>query len=298
MPFDFYKRSCDLAAAKKRFAVATVIRVSGSSSAMPGSKAIIEDDGEFSGWIGGGCAQGAVRREALQTIDSGLPRVITLDMRDEVLGVGMPCGGVMDVYIEPVLPRPELLIVGHGRIAEAIAAIAYQVNFYISVYDPMATRQAFPQADAIVTDDLDLSCARIDGDTFVVIATQHKGDHLWLKRAIDKGAGYIALVSSHHRAQLVLAYLAANDVPLEDRERIWAPAGFDLGAKTPEEIALSIVSQMVVILRGGSNAQALSVQAAKRRSDPPTGNSGTKSAVECDLIPCRPLHSRILAPGK
>jgi xanthine dehydrogenase accessory factor len=256
MPFEFYKKSCELVAGKKRFAVATVIRVVGSSSALPGSKAIIEDDGAFSGWIGGGCAEGTVRREALQAIDSGCPRVITLDMRDEVLGVGMPCGGMMDVYIEPVLPRPELLIVGHGRIAEAIAAIAHQVNFSISVNDSLARREAFPDADVLVTDDIDLGKAHIDGSTFVVVATQHKGDHLWLQKAINKGAACIALVSSHHRARLVLDYLAANGVGLEDRERIWAPAGLDLGAKTPEEIALSVVSQMIAIYRGGSGAPA------------------------------------------
>src|SRR5579871_6555039 len=113
MPFEFYRKSCELVDAKKRFAVATVIRVEGSSSALPGSKAIIEDDGAFSGWIGGGCAEGTVRREALQCIDNGCSRVITLDMRDEILGVGMPCGGMMEVYIEPVMPQPELLIVGH-----------------------------------------------------------------------------------------------------------------------------------------------------------------------------------------
>jgi len=256
MPFEFYKKSCELAAAKKRFAVATVVRVEGSSSAAPGSKAIIEDDGAFSGWIGGGCAEGTVRREALQSIDSGRPRTITLDMRDEVLGVGMPCGGLMEVYIEPVLPKPELLIVGHGRIAEAIAAIAHQVNFAVTVNDPLAAREAFPAAEVLVTDDIDLSSAKIDRSTFVVIATQHKGDHLWLQKAIAGGAAYIALVSSHHRAALVLDYMAASGIAPEEIDRVWAPAGLDLGAASPEEIALSIVSQMVAIRRGGSGAPA------------------------------------------
>jgi xanthine dehydrogenase accessory factor len=256
MSIEFFKQSSELVAAKKRFAVATVVRVEGSSSARPGSKAIINEEGSLIGWIGGGCAEGTVRREALQCIESGRPQLITLDMTDEVLGVGMPCGGIMDVYIEPVLPKPELLIVGHGRIAETIAALAHQVNFAIAVNDPLATREAFPDAEVVVTDDIDLSAAKIDARTFVVIATQHKGDHLWLQKAIEGGAPYIALVSSHHRAGLVLDYMATHGTAPEDLARIWAPAGLDLGAASPEEIALSIVSQMVAIRRGGSGAPA------------------------------------------
>jgi xanthine dehydrogenase accessory factor len=256
MSIEFFKKSSDLVAAKKRFAIATVVLVEGSSSACPGSKAIIDEEGSLTGWIGGGCAEGTVRREALQCIESGRPRMIRLDMTDELLGVGMPCGGVMDVYIEPVLPKPELLIVGHGRIAETIAALAHEVNFSITVNDPLAQRGSFPDADVLVADDIDLSAAKIDARTFVVIATQHKGDHLWLQKAIDGGAAYIALVSSRHRAALVLDYMAANGAAPEELDRIWAPAGLDLGAASPEEIALSIVSQMVAIRRGGSGAPA------------------------------------------
>ena len=273
MSSEFFKKSSDLVAAKKRFAVATVVRVEGSSSAQPGSKAIIDDDGSLTGWVGGGCAEGTVRREALQSIDCGRPRMIRIDMTDEVLGVGMPCGGVMEVYIEPVLPKPELLIVGHGRIAETLATIAHQVNFAVTVNDPLAKPDLFPNAE-VVTGDMDLSTAKIDASTSVVIATQHKGDHLWLQKAIRGGAAYIALVSSRHRAALVLDYLAANSVAPEELDRIWAPAGLDLGAQTPEEIALSIVSQMVAIRRGGS------AKAAKFKAE--NFDEDVKLITECD----------------
>src|SRR6516225_10017451 len=137
MSSEFYSKAADLGRHGRSFAVATVVRVEGSSSAKRGSKALIDSQGKIvMGWVGGGCAESAVRSEALRCIRSEKPELITLDMQDEVLGVGMPCGGMMDVYIEPVLPQPELLIVGHGRIAEAIAAIAHQVNFSISVNDP------------------------------------------------------------------------------------------------------------------------------------------------------------------
>jgi len=277
MSIEFLQKSNDLAAANKKFAVATVVRVEGSSSARPGSKAIIDAEGNLiAGWVGGGCAEGTVRREAIQCIERGRPQFITLDMTDEILGVGMPCGGIMDVYIEPVLPKPELLIVGHGRIAETIAALARIVNFSVTVDDPSADRRSFPDADRLLTDDLDLSAAGMDRRTFVVIATQHKGDHFWLQKAIEAEAAYIALISSHHRASLVLDYVVANGVAPEKLSRVWAPAGLDLGAATPEEIALSIVSQMVAVLRGGSG------EPLKLKPSAASEEERSKIITECD----------------
>src|SRR5260370_36057542 len=102
------------------------------------------------GWIGGGCAESAVRAEALKAIAEEKPQLITLDMPDEVLGVGMPCGGMMDVYIEPVVPKPELVIAGHGKIAETLGSLGQLMNFSVTVPDPSADREKFPQAHRIV----------------------------------------------------------------------------------------------------------------------------------------------------
>jgi len=251
---DLYAKAAELTAQGKSFAVATVVRVEGSSSAQRGSKAIIDAQGKLLlGWAGGGCAESAVRHEALQCIKLQQPALITLDMTDEILGVGMPCGGKMDVYIEPVLPKPDLLIAGHGRIAETMAAFADLLGFRVIVNDPGAEPSSFPQAAQVVAQDFDLSQTPIGPNTYVVIATQHKNDHLWLQKALDGEAAYVALVASHYRAKLVLDYLAAERVPADKLARIFAPAGFDLGATTPEEIALSIVSQIVALRRGRTN---------------------------------------------
>jgi len=208
------------------------------------------------GWVGGGCAESAVRAEALKCMQQERPQLITLDMQDELLGVGMPCGGVMDVYVEPVLPKPELLIVGHGRIAEVLASMGTLMSFFVTVNDPAAEKQSFPAADRLIQEDFDLSETVINSRTFVVIATLHKNDHVWLQKALESEAAYVALIASAHRARLVLDYLLAAGVSAEKVERVWAPAGLDLGAATPEEIALSIISQMVAVRRGGS-ARAL-----------------------------------------
>lgn len=250
---DHYAKAAEFAAQGKAFAIATVVRVEGSSSARRGSKAIIDAEGRLVlGWIGGGCAESAVRSEALRCIELEEPLVITLDMTDELLGVGMPCGGKMEVYIEPVLPKPELLIAGHGRIAETVAAFAHVLGFRVIVNDPGAEQSSFPQAEQVIAEDFDLSQTPIGPNTYVLIATQHKNDHLWLQKALEGEAAYVALVASQHRAKLVLDYLAAEGVPPDKIARISAPAGLDLGATTPEEIALSIVSQIVALRRGGT----------------------------------------------
>src|SRR5215472_14444793 len=250
---DFFSKAAELSSRREAFAVATIVRTQGSSSAKPGSKALIDSRGKIlMGWVGGGCAESAVRSEALRCIQTEKPVLITLNMLDEVLGVGMPCGGMMDVYIEPVVPKPELLIAGHGRIAQTLARLGQLMNFSVTVNDPSADREAFPEADRLVNRDFNLTETPISAATFVVIATLHKNDHLWLQRALQSEAAYIALIASPHRARLVLDYLHAEGVPKEKLDRVWAPAGLDFGSATPEEIALSVIGQIVSLRRGGS----------------------------------------------
>lgn len=253
MPSELYSKAAELASRGEPFAVATVVRVEGSSSARRGSKAIIDSTGKLLlGWVGGGCAESAVRSEALKCLETGTPHMITIDMSDELLGVGMPCGGVMDIFLEPILPRPELLIIGHGRIAESLSRLGSTVGFTVTISDPTADRASFPQADKIVNEDFELTETQIGSKTYVVIATQHKRDHLWLQKALEARAAYVALIASRHRSELVLEYLRTAGVPEDKIAIVHAPAGLYLGAATPEEIALSVISQIVALRRGGS----------------------------------------------
>ena len=185
----------------------------------------------------------------------------------------------MEVYIEPVLPQPDLLIAGHGRIAEALATFAHLLGFRILVNGPGADRASFPQAEQVIAEDFDLIQTPIGSNTYVVIATQHKNDHLWLQRALQGEAAYVALIASHHRAKLVLEYLAAEGVPADKIARIFAPAGLDLGAATPEEIALSIVSQIVALRRGGSSHALHSTELVM-----PKSNASEKVITRCDAL--------------
>lgn len=278
---DIYTRVAEFAAQRVPFAIATVVRVQGSSSARHGSKALIDAQGKIvMGWVGGGCAESAVRSQALKCISSEQPTLITLDMQDEVLGVGMPCGGLMDVYIEPVLPQPELVIAGHGRIAETLASLGHLMNFSVTVHDPQADRQNFPHAQRIIDKDFDVTQIAFGPRTYVVIATLHKNDHLWLQRALEGEPAYVALVASAHRSRLVLDYLLAEGMPAEKIERVWAPAGLDLGAATPEEIALSIMGQIVALRRGATAVSRK--QSASVTESEPASSAAEKVVRHCD----------------
>ena len=257
---DIFSTLNELSSRGAPFAIATVIEIEGSGSAKPGSKALIDANARvILGWVGGGCVENMVRQEAMESIGDGRPRVVTVDLTDEVFGVGMPCGGTMKVYIEPVLPPPQLVIAGHGRIAETLAVLGQITGFSVTVADPGATGEAFPTADRLVSAGFNSAEINIGPHTYVVVATQHKGDHLSIKKAIEGGAAYIALIASKTRAQLVFDYLASAGIDESKltQARVRAPAGLDIGAQTPEEIALSIMSEIVLVRRGGSGRTML-----------------------------------------
>jgi xanthine dehydrogenase accessory factor len=161
---------------------------------------------------------------------------------------------MMKVFIEPVMPSSELLIVGHGRIAEVLAQLGHLVEFRVTVVDPGATAEAFPFGDRVIASDLTSAEVEIGPSSYVVIATQHKRDHLSIRRAMEGRPAYIALLASPKRSHLVMDYLSALGAAGSEvaDALVYAPAGLDIGAQTPEEIALSVISEIVAVRRGGS----------------------------------------------
>jgi xanthine dehydrogenase accessory factor len=235
------------------YAVATVIDVVGSTSAKTGSKALIDQHGKVvTGWVGGGCAESSTCQAAEKCMQSGTTEIIEIDLDDEVLGAGMPCGGHMRVYIEPSLPKPSLWIMGHGAVAEHLCHLADLMGFAVIVNDSMAEYEKFPDAVQLITDDIDYSLLVPEAEDFVVIATQHKGDHESMSRALASRARYIALIASRKRSRLVLDYLRGKKFSEVEIERVMAPCGLDIGARSPAEIALSVISEMVLVRRQAS----------------------------------------------
>lgn len=241
--------------AKRPFALATVVETAGSVSAKTGAKAVIGSDGHvISGWVGGGCAEATVCHTAVDCIASGESKVIELDLDDEVLGTGMPCGGSMRVYVEPVVPKPRLWILGHGQVAESLCAMGAVMDLEIVVDDPMAERARYPAASQIVADDLNYDQLAPGKDDYVVVATQHKGDHESMARCLRSEVRYIALIASRKRSKLVLDYLSDQGFGERDLARVYAPAGLDFHARTPQEIALAALSEIVMLRRAGNSA--------------------------------------------
>lgn len=252
MTIDILNLQLELQRARRAYALATVVEIMGSSSAKPAAKALIDQSGKIiAGWVGGGCAQSMISRAALESLATGEPQVIDVDLTDEIFGAGMPCGGHMRVYVEPVLPKPVLWLMGHGRIVESLCEFAFRLGFEVTVNDPQAAIERFPTASHVISDDNRYQQLLPQAGDFVVIATHHKGDYEALTQALRSGAVYIALVSSRKRAQLVLGRLAQEGFSKESLVRVRAPAGLGLGGTLPEEIALAIASEMILVRRGG-----------------------------------------------
>lgn len=238
--------------ARRPFAWAVVVEAEGSTSARTGAKAVFDAEGTvLAGWIGGGCAESTVAHAALESLGSGSPQLIDIDLDSEVLGAGMPCGGHMRVYVEPVLPPPTLWILGHGRIAECLCHLGALMGLDVAVIDIMASPERYPAASRVIADDGTSDALSPTAPDFVVIATQHRGDHESLCRLLTTDAGYIALIASRKRTRLVLDHLRRKGFDAHALGRIRAPAGIAIGARTAEEIALSVIGEIVLTRRGG-----------------------------------------------
>ncbi len=247
---DFFEMLQEAEAQGKNYAVAIVVHTEGSTSGKPGAKAVIQQDGTIlGGWLGGGCVESAVVETAKVVMRSGVPKMITLDLTDEFSGLGMPCGGKMWVYIEPKMSPPTIVVVGSGTFAQAIAKLAVATGFPVIVDDSHATPEQFPYACSIISDDLDYTNFPVSSNTFVVIATQHKADDRSMEAAIRKGAKYIALIASRKRAGIVLNTLRSRGISEGALATVHAPAGLDIGAQTPEEVAISILAEIVYEIR-------------------------------------------------
>lgn len=235
------------------FALATVVATRGSVSAKTGSRAVIAPSGKvLAGWIGGGCAESAVCHAALECFAGGEGRILDLDLDDEVLGTGMPCGGAMRVFVEAIMPEPTLWILGHGRIAESLCRLAAAVGMRVVVLDDMAEAERYRDAAQLITDDVGYQALQPKPGDYVVVATQHKGDHQSMRRALSLEVDYIALIASKKRSRLVMDFLREEGFSEAALSRIYAPCGLDLGCRTPEEVALSVISEIVMLRRGGS----------------------------------------------
>jgi len=247
----------ELRSRNEPFALATVVRVDRPSSGRPGFKAIVRPNRELIGWLGGSCAQSVLVTESLRALRDGRPRVVRLKPdagftppSEGVVEYAMECesGGAMDIYVEPNLPKPRLIVIGDSPVAAALRALGRLLDYRTIAVAPGAPEGAFSGADQVVRDLADVP-GLIASDAYVVVATMGKYDETALKEVVHARAGYVGLVASRRRAAAVLEGLEAAGVSSEARRRIRNPAGLDLAAETPEEIALSIMAEITQVRR-------------------------------------------------
>jgi xanthine dehydrogenase accessory factor len=256
----------DYKAKGEPFALATVVRTVSVTAAKAGAKAVILPDGQISGgWIGGGCARGAVLKAAREALQDGQPRLISvqpddlLQAQDLVSGASRdgvlyaknscPSQGTMDIFVEAVLPRPVLCVLGATPVAIALVDLGQRMGFFVTVCAPQADHGAFANADRLI-DGFDFPVDQ-GAQSCVVVATQGKGDMAALKAVVDSSAPYVAFVGSRKKAAALRKNLSDGGTTDAQLARIRAPAGLDIGAITPDEIAFSIVAEIIAFRRVG-----------------------------------------------
>jgi xanthine dehydrogenase accessory factor len=272
------ERMSELARSGQPFALATVVWRQGPSSGKQGSRAIITADGELDGWIGGACAEPSVIRAAKEVIADGTPRLLLLGSPDQ-FGTAIPDGmtvvpiscqseGALEVYIEPVLPAPHLVVVGSSPMTRTLAKLAQALDWRT---DLLSTADFGPGS---------ISEHWADERSMVIVATQGHGDEDMIERAAAMRPAYLGLVASRKRGESLLGYLAERGVPQDQLDRVHAPAGLDLGRTSHEEMAVAILAELVQLRASGALA-------------PVPGNTVPGNTVSGSTVPAPPARAQL-----
>ncbi len=255
---DIYEEIVKLRNEGRRGAVATIVNVRGSVPSFRTAKMLVRDDGSILGTIGGGCVEAEVWQAAREVMEQEKPRTLTFDLNhDPKYDTGLVCGGTLDVFVEPILPPPILYIFGAGHIAYSLYKIATIVGFNVVVADDRATyanRERFPDAQVFAEDfEQILRKLRLNSSSYAVIVTRgHKDDMRILRWAVQPEqaeARYVGMIGSRRKVIAIQKELMKEGVAEEEFQRILSPVGLDIGAITPEEIAVAICAEMIAVRR-------------------------------------------------
>ena len=257
----FFHKANELNASGQAFAMAIVVRHEAPISGKPGDKAIIQADGSIFGWIGGGCTQPVIVKEAKKALKDGKPRLVRITpestaSQNGVEEYAMTChsGGTLDIYIEPVMPKPQLVILGKSVVAQTLARLGHVLNYRVVAMAPEAPLALFPDADALLT-PIDMSPLTLTAQTFVVVSTQGEHDEAALAEVLQHDLPYVAFVASKKKAEQVFQHLKDDGTSAERLAQIKVPAGLDIKARTSEEIAVSILAEIIQVMRSVTAAE-------------------------------------------
>lgn len=233
--------------------VATVVSVDGSTPRGAGAKMIVYADGRSLGSVGGGAIESVVIEMGKELAGTRDPKLASFDLDEDTQ---MACGGKMDIFIEPIAAGPEVVVVGGGHVGQAVASVAKRAGFRVSVVDDradMVTEERFPTADRRFVGGVELleRDVSVDGSTFVVVVTRgHRFDSEWVKALLPSEPRYIGMIGSEKKVGMTFDGMRAEGVPDAALASIYAPIGLDIGAETPDEIAVSVVAEIIAVRHG------------------------------------------------
>lgn len=253
---DIYSEIVRLRRLGQKCAVATIVEVNGSIPSYESAKILVREDGSMIGTIGGGCVEAEVWNAAREVIATEKPKHLSFSLgQDAAYDNGLICGGQLNVFVEPVLPQPGAFIFGAGHISKSLSKVANLAGFRTVIVDDrerFANKERFPEADEVHADEYESVFPRleINETSYLIIVTRgHRDDMRVLRWAIDTPARYIAMIGSKRKVIGVVKELEREGIPRSAFERIYAPMGFEIGAITPEEIAVSVVAEMIAVRR-------------------------------------------------
>jgi xanthine dehydrogenase accessory factor len=253
---DIYEQIVELRRQGRRGAVATIVNVRGSIPSFKTAKMLVRDDGSIVGTIGGGCVEADVWQAAREVMESEKPRTLKFDLnQDPKYDTGLVCGGTLEVFVEPVLPPALLYIFGAGHVAFSLCQSAAQAGFDVVVTDDRssyATKERFPAASEVHACDFDEAMGKLDPSesSYIVIVTRgHRDDMHILRWAVQTRSRYVGMIGSKRKVIEISRTLQSEGLPAHLFDRVHAPVGLDIGAVTPEEIAVAITAELIAIRR-------------------------------------------------
>ena len=253
---DVYDELIRLRKLGQKSAVATIVQVRGSIPSYESAKLLVREDGSMVGTIGGGCVEAEVWNAAREVIATERPRHLSFQLgQDAAYDNGLICGGQLDVFVEAVVPLPQALIFGAGHISKSLSKVLTMAGFETVVIDDreqFANRERFPEAAEVLAGDYDEVCRTLavrEGSYIVIVTRGHRDDMRVLQWAASTEARYVAMIGSRRKVISVRKELEREGTPPEALDRIFAPMGLEIGAVSPEEIAISVAAEMIAVRR-------------------------------------------------
>jgi xanthine dehydrogenase accessory factor len=253
---DLYDEIVRLRSLGQKCAVATIVQVNGSIPSFESAKILVREDGSFMGTVGGGCVEAEVWNAAREVIETEKPRHLSFSLgQDAAYDEGLICGGQLNIFVEPVIPQPRAFIFGGGHVSKGISKIATLAGFSTSIIDnreAFANAERFPEAEATYAEEYEDVFPKlpVNSSSYIIIVTRgHRDDMRVLRWAVNTPARYIAMIGSKRKTISVVHELEKEGIAREAFEKVFAPMGLEIGAEMPEEIAISVVAEMIAIRR-------------------------------------------------